>query len=437
MSSSKTSSWRGWPSNWTETLQWLIVGGGIHGVHLAARLIGDGGVDGSQIRILDPGPDLLCRWRSLTQVTGMSHLRSPGVHHLDLEPFSLTRFAGSRRHRRPGLLRAPYDRPALHLFDTHCEQVMERFGLRDLHLRGAAERCEPGPDGVRVFTSEGRRIEAVRVVLAIGASGQPAWPDWAPKGERRVQHIFDPGLVWLRPEENCLVVGGGITAVQVALRLVREGRKVHLLTRHPLRVHAFDSDPGWLGPKLMPKFQREQDLGMRRSIIQQARHRGSVPPELSREVKRKAARGQLELWEIAVEDLDLQENQVRLVLSDGRSLRGDHLLLATGFDGRRPGGALVDDLVGDAGLPCAACGYPEIDSWLRWHPHIHVMGPLAELELGPVSRNIAGARRAADRILKVLHGASARPAARTSKNSTNGLRGASPSWKATRTTYHA
>ena len=84
----------------SSSVDWLIVGGGIHGVHVAARLIGEGGLDASQVRILDPGEDLLERWCRCTEATGMSHLRSPGVHHLDLEPFSLVHFAGSRRNRR-------------------------------------------------------------------------------------------------------------------------------------------------------------------------------------------------------------------------------------------------------------------------------------------------------------------------------------------------
>ncbi len=38
-----------------------------------------------------------------------------------------------------------------------------------------------------------------------------------------------------------------------------------------------------------------------------------------------------------------------------------------------------------------------VDAALRGHPRIHVSGPLAELELS--SRNVAGARRAANRIV--------------------------------------
>ena len=75
------------------------------------------------------------------------------------------------------------------------------------------------------------------------------------------------------------------------------------------------------------------------------------------------------------------------------------MLLATGFEPQRPGGALVDRLAEEHRLPCAACGYPEVDTALRWHPRLFVAGPLAELELGPVARNIAGARRAGERLV--------------------------------------
>ena len=68
----------------------------------------------------------------------------------------------------------------------------------------------------------------------------------------------------------------------------------------------------------------------------------------------------------------------------------------------RPGGAFVDSLITSGSLPCAACGYPVVDSALRWHRRVYVTGPLAELELGPVARNIAGARRAGDRLVTAV-----------------------------------
>ena len=100
--------------------------------------------------------------------------------------------------------------------------------------------------------------------------------------------------------------------------------------------------------------------------------------------------------------MQVQNEGVRVDLRAGDAVIADRMLLATGFASERPGGEMIDRLVASASLPCAECGYPIPDSALRWHPHIYVSGPLAELEIGPVSRNIAGARRAADRIVDAV-----------------------------------
>ena len=99
-------------------LDWLIIGGGIHGVHIAARLLGECGIAPDRLRILDPHYRLLAHWRNCAAATGMTHLRSPGVHHLALDPFSHLRFAGrrkKRKRRRARLFVPPLDRPALAL----------------------------------------------------------------------------------------------------------------------------------------------------------------------------------------------------------------------------------------------------------------------------------------------------------------------------------
>ena len=385
------------------TLDWLIVGGGIHGVHLAARLIGQAGVAAERLRIVDPAERLLARWRACTSTTGMSHLRSASVQHLDLEPWSLQRFAGKRKVRQRGLFVPPYERPALKLFDAHCDQVIETFGLADLHLRDRALTCELACDGVQVTTSEGQALEADNVLLAIGAGEQPEWPDWALRDHPRVQHIFDPCFAGLPCSgETVAVIGGGISAAQTALRLRDEGHQVHLVSRHPLREHQFDSDPGWLGARYMTGFQRERDLGQRRSMITRARHRGSVSPEVHRALRHAIAGDEIRWLEGDVEAITPGCETVHLQLSCGAAPEVERVLLATGFAPRRPGGAMLDALVDSASLPCADCGYPIVDAALRWHPRVYVTGPLAELELGPASRNIAGARRAGDRLVAAV-----------------------------------
>lgn len=389
-------------------LDWVIVGGGLHGVHLAACLIGRAGVPPERLRIVDPGAALLERWRECTAVTGMSHLRSPSVHHLDLHPWSLQNFAGRRKNRPSGLFAYPYDRPALSLFDAHCDQVLDEYGLRALHLRDRAVSCELDCDreGAIVRTAGGAELVAREVVLAVGASDQPHWPAWVPRALPRVHHVFEPGFSgWpeaCAPRETVAVVGGGISAAQVALRLVGEGHAVHLIARHALREHQFDSDPGWIGPKLMEGFAAEPDLARRRAMIREARHRGSMPPDVRRALRAAIDGGRIH-WHLAeVEGIEQAGAELRLRLEGSDGLQVARVLLATGFSTARPGGALVDQLIASASLPCARCGYPIVDAGLRWHPRVRVTGPLAELELGPTARNITGAQRAGERLIASL-----------------------------------
>ena len=385
------------------TLDWLIVGGGIHGVHIAARLLGEAGVPADRLRILDPGTRLLERWRSCTATAGMTHLRSPSVHHLDLDPMSLQRFAGKRSTWKPGLFAPPFERPSLELFNAHCDRVEETFGLSRLHLRDRAVRCAVDPEGVEVELSGGDVLHAGQLVLAIGGGEQPRWPDWAPVGDRRIQHVFDPGFDgWPEDNERVVVVGGGISAGHVVLRLLSDGHHVDHVTRHPLRHHQFDSDPGWLGTKYTTRFSREPDLEQRRSMITRARHAGSVPPEMARSLRRANKHRQLCCHEAGVDRIEVEPHGLEVALSTGSTLEVDRVLLATGFASSRPGGRMIEELIASASLRCAPCGYPIVDASLRWHSRIHVSGPLAELELGPVARNIAGARRAADRIVDAI-----------------------------------
>ena len=383
-------------------LDWLVIGGGIHGVHIATRLLADADIPADRLGIVDPSDRLLERWHTCTATTGMTHLRSPSVHHLDLDPLSLQRFAGKRRSRPPGLFAAPFDRPSLGLCNDHCNQSAEHFGLANLHIQGRAENCSINDDGLTVRLSDGRSIEAGNVVLAIGASDQTAWPAWASRAHPRIHHVFEPGFDgWPSSPEAVLVVGGGISAGHVALRLLAEGHDVHLASRHALREHQFDSDPGWLGEKFTIRFDHEPDPDRRRAVITKARHRGSVPPEMARAIRRAIARERIQWHEDEVTGFEDHHDRLEVELGTDTMLTADRILLATGFATRRPGGTMVDELIDSAALRCADCGYPIVDSSLRWHPHLYVSGPLAELELGPVSRNIVGARRAGDRIVAV------------------------------------
>lgn len=56
-------------------LAWLIIGGGIHGTHLAHLLTAAKGVPRERLRVLDPHPEPLARWNRLT--SSMTKSRRP------------------------------------------------------------------------------------------------------------------------------------------------------------------------------------------------------------------------------------------------------------------------------------------------------------------------------------------------------------------------
>ncbi len=363
----------------------LIVGGGIHGVHLAVRLLGQARLPAEDVLLVDPEPRLLHRWHTCTRNTGMRHLRSPAVHHLDLAPWSLVAFAeagGCLDVDPDELFTPPYARPHVELFAAHCDALIRRYGLQERTERARVVALRPFDDRVEADLDDGRTLEAREVVLALGSSDSPRWPDWGRALQRDgapIEHVFTPGFE-VRPAalaEPVAVVGAGITGAQVALLLAEHGRRVHLITRHALREHQFDSDPGWVGPKHMRGFAT-RPIDERRRTITAARHRGSMPPDVHKRLRAAIRREEITLVRGEVARATAGDGGVLLTIADAPMLFRS-VVLCTGFEPRRPGGALVDALVAEHGLPCAACGYPIVDPALRWHPRVRVSGPLAEL----------------------------------------------------------
>jgi hypothetical protein len=394
-------------------LDWLIVGGGVHGVHHALNLLTVHHVAREAIRVLDPFPSLLARWTECTENTGMRFLRSPLVHNLDPAPFALRHFARDewRRPRVRDHFLGPYKRPSLEVFGAHAEHLCRRHALEQLHVRASATGLMECEDGIRVETTAGS-LEARRVLLAIGMSDQPDWPRWALDllaAGAAIDHIFDAGFRRRALPEwsHCVVVGGGITAAQTAVALAeRQPGAVTLLMRHPMRVRQFDSPPGWIGPRYLNGYHREPDPVARRATIQEARNRGSMPPDVASAFRRALLSGALRMrtGEVAGATADADGCTLRVEAVVGESsdqIRADRVVLATGFRQQRPGGAWLDAAIERLALPCAPCGFPLVDRTLRWATGIHVTGPLAELEIGPVARNSIGARLASERLSRV------------------------------------
>jgi len=391
-------------------LDWLIIGGGVHGTHLALYLTQAKGVAHHRLRVLDPHRAPLARWNRLTANTGMAFLRSPGVHNLGLTPDALDKFAVTDHGRFWAAYRDPYHRPALDLFGAHNNHLIREHRLQELWIEGSAHQLTARANGWAVETGAGQ-IQARRVLLAIGRT-QLQWPAWALDlaGRAPIQHIFEPAFdhatqpAW----QHAVVIGGGITAAQLACTLAEQARLTHggritLLVRHPLRTAHFDSDPCWNGPKCLTKFHHTTCYTQRRAQIKACRYRGSLPHDVATHLHKLVEQNLICLCQAETTSAQLDpQGSVRLQLADGAQLTSDCVLLATGFSAARPGGSWLDRPIAAYGLACAECGYPIVDKNLCWYRGLHVTGPLAELELGTTAPNIRGARLATERIDGVM-----------------------------------
>ncbi len=234
-------------------IAWLIIGGGIHGVYLANLLAHLPGSGHERIRILDPHATLLNDWQRNTANCGMAYLRSPATHNIDRPILSLYRFAKTHGERSRAAFIPPYNRPSLELFRHHTQQVITANRLTRLHIRGRAQRLKR-EGRVLIVETTGPTLRTRRVLLAIGMGEQPCWPSWASRLKQRgarIGHVFDPGFNrrdWGHAERT-VVLGGGITAVQTALKLSQESAARSTFCRvTPCAKVSLTSIPAGLAP---------------------------------------------------------------------------------------------------------------------------------------------------------------------------------------------
>ncbi|GAE24641.1 hypothetical protein JCM9140_584 [Halalkalibacter wakoensis JCM 9140] len=134
----------------------------------------------------------------------------------------------------------------------------------------------------------------------------------------------------------------------------------------------------------------------------QARYRGSVPQELKMRLLREERAGRLDIILDEVAEASYKDSQIYLTLNHGSTV-ADRVLLATGFHATPPGIHWLNETIEKEHLQCATCGYPIIsEKSLEWGKNLYVIGALSELVVGPVARNISGARRGAERIVSQL-----------------------------------
>lgn len=266
--------------------EWVIIGGGIQGVTLAVFMLKTGKTTVDKLAIIDRNNEPIANWKRNTKVISMPYLRSPSVHHLDVDPFSLQSFAKKGPYHQSTDFYGKYKRPSLEMFNNHCDHLVNDLMIKESWVQGEVQKVLKISEGWQVQLKNDRKIKGKKLVLAIGINEQPNIPDWAMDLSKQspgsVYYIFDEMIPkFEKMKLPITIVGGGITSIHLALKLSElYPNQVTLLKRHPFRIHDFDSNPGWLGPKLQNAFRNEESYVKRRKAIVGARHRGSIPRDL-------------------------------------------------------------------------------------------------------------------------------------------------------------
>lgn len=385
--------------------EWMIIGGGIQGCTLATYLIKSGRVKSDQLRIIDPHEVPLHLWKRNTSRIQMQYLRSPSIHHIDIKPFSLQHFSKELNFSE-GLF-GYYKKPALSLFNDHCEFILKEINISDSWIQGRVAHVEQKDSKWKVRTEEGVTYFCKNLVLAAGFTEQLCWPNWAlllketyPKS---VFHVFDQEEIEICKNIHKIgVIGSGISGAHLAIKLCNLGFEVVLISRHGLRVAEFDSDPGWMGQKFMSAYNKVKSYKDRRKIIYHARHKGSITNTLANQLRSFINQERLKIVQGEICDVKVMNETFSVWMNNKELNHVEKLILTTGFSSQIDHIKWLHSLIQNEKLTCAECGFPIVSHNLEWTKGLYVMGALAELEVGPTARNISGARRAAEKIVATL-----------------------------------
>ena len=309
-----------------ERHQALVIGAGPAGLAVAGEL----GRRGVHAPVLEASDAVGASWRRR-----YAHLRLNTVRSMSALPGAWWSRSDGRYPSRDAMVR-------------HLERFAQERGL-DIRFATRASRVERDPGGWRVRVDDGSEFAAARLVIATGHDAQPVLPPWPGRDDfsGELLHAAD----YLGPDRfrgrDVLVVGAGNTGVDIAGELDRAGARVTVSVRTPPTVVPRD----WLGVPLGPPMVLVERLpaavGDRLGSIAQRLIFG----DLSRYGLRPAPVGMVTRLRttgvtVSVDDgfvralrarrLALAPEVARLddaeaVLADGRRLRPDAVICATGY----------------------------------------------------------------------------------------------------------
>ena len=392
-----------------------IIGGGIHGISIAFRLLREVPTAAKHLAIVDRHPQPLTQWRCKTERQGMTFLRSPAVHHISADALGIVEYA--ERHNRTDELAPPYSQPSTKLFRDFCNSSLAELAQHPVYYQFEVAKLRwdkgAGKFPFRLISEDNEGFRSRCVILAIGADDCAYVPAefalWQCRYPERILHASEFNVDCQTGQDNegsFVIIGGGLTAGTLARSLSERGHNVALIARKQLKTEQFDFPPVWLGPKALAEFASETDFRQRYEIIQQNRGEGSITPDVMEalmDAPNIKVYPETCIHNIVAAEESNPEHGLQIETTRGTIEGVSRVILATGyqFDLRHYG--FLRELIARHqiqllfGLPC-------LDADLQLYPveNLFGSGTIAQLQIGPASGNIAGASLAYEHLREKL-----------------------------------
>lgn len=324
-----------------------------------------------------------------------------------------------------------YYRPGTNLFHDYCEEVVERYGLKNSIVNDEVVDMEhkliqSGEElgkGFVIRTMSGKVYGCKFAVVASGHKGKINYPlsicpkAQFPHGSCHTTHLFSDQVKFLDPQyfanpkrKNIVIVGGGLTSAQLAHVACLDStvNKVHLLFRSGIKIKHFDFHLDWVAKYKNVKKSSFYNLDtneLKYEMMNDAREGGSINPEYYKKLKQHVKSGRLNwLTETQVVAQEWENGSWRLLFQNKGSCvtavdEIDYIYYATGIQADIESLPFLQTMLDQ--YPIDVCnGYPAITDNLQWNKEVplYVVGKNAALQVGPTSANLDGARLGAERI---------------------------------------
>jgi lysine/ornithine N-monooxygenase len=393
--------------------------------------------------IIDPHSSWMQKWKDSFQKLDIKYLRSPVLAHVNLfDTNALLAYAVEQGRESELYESGLFDRkellplgqsqiglwklPSTKLFNDFCDNMSQ--SLNHDYIQGAAMKVEACRNGLRQLEltvhlkddNEHQIVLTDHVIVAMGPIGKPIVPNWLIKTNKKLQDAERPTTricqwtqmdqIMSRAPKRVLVLGGGLTAVQVAQRCCTMNNaansKVVLCSRRPLTCRHFDIPIAWFDRRSTNKCMYDfyhLPVGDRLALLKQTRGGGSVPPVYMKDLHRLEMLGKLQRvvgTPKILSDGDT-DKPIQVMLGE-EMVEFDQIILACGYKPNCQAHPLIQSIKELNPELEFMGGFPMVTEDLQIAKDIFVTGALGSLNTGPDAANLMGIRRASQIVANSL-----------------------------------